>query len=157
MRDFRRFAGTESAFRAWVFTIARNRLIDDGRRRGRRPVDMVPDGSFGTSEADSVEVEVIDAAATDEVKRIVGRLPPDQRDALILRVLGDLIVQEVSHVVGKSPGAVKALQRRGLATIKDAIQKRGVPLSPFPHFSSSLSSPILRRARPLVVRAFRVR
>jgi RNA polymerase sigma-70 factor (ECF subfamily) len=47
---------------------------------------------------------------------------------LLLRVLGDLTVEEVAQAVDKSPGAVKALQRRGLATIKRTLAEEGVPL-----------------------------
>jgi hypothetical protein len=62
--------------------------------------------------------------------RIVQReqLAPDQRDVLLLRVLGELTVEEVAGVIGKSPGAVKALQRRGLAAIKLTLAKEGVTL-----------------------------
>lgn len=128
VRDLRRFAGNEREFRAWVFVIAHNRLVDEGRRRTRRPVDLEPDGPSGTSEADDVETQVLQTTATDDVRRIIGRLAPDQRDVLLLRVLGDLTVEEVARIVGKSPGAVKALQRRGLAAITLTVQKEGVPL-----------------------------
>ena len=47
---------------------------------------------------------------------------------LLLRVLGELTVDEVSQVVGKSPGAVKALQRRGLRAIARVLGGMGVTL-----------------------------
>ena len=128
VRDLPRFSGGEREFRAWVFVVAHNRLVDEGRRRTRRPVDLEADGPSGASEADDVETQVLHAAAADDVRRIVGRLAPDQRDVLLLRVLGDLTVEEVAHVIGKSPGAVKALQRRGLAAIKPMVDREGVPL-----------------------------
>jgi RNA polymerase sigma-70 factor (ECF subfamily) len=62
------------------------------------------------------------------VRRIIDRLAPEQRDVLLLRVLGDLTVEEVARAVGKSPGAVKALQRRGLSAIKRTLAEEGVPL-----------------------------
>ena len=40
VRDLPRFAGSERDFRAWVFVIAHHRLVDEGRRRTRRPVDL---------------------------------------------------------------------------------------------------------------------
>jgi len=46
----------------------------------------------------------------------------------LLRVLGELTVDEVASVVGKSPGAVKALQRRGLAAIREMLSKEGATL-----------------------------
>ena len=47
---------------------------------------------------------------------------------LLLRILGGLTIDEVSTVVGKKPGAVKALQARGLAAIKDKIDVGAVTL-----------------------------
>ncbi|MGH2756172.1 MAG: hypothetical protein ACRDI3_00105 [Actinomycetota bacterium] len=47
---------------------------------------------------------------------------------LLLRILGDLSIEEVARVAGKTPGAVKALQRRGLASIKKDISKEAVSL-----------------------------
>jgi len=52
------------------------------------------------------------------VRRLVGRLSPDQQSVLLLRIVGDLTVEEVARVVGKRRGAVKALQRRGLVALE---------------------------------------
>ena len=128
VRDLPRFAGGERDFRAWVFVIAHNRLVDEGRRGTRRPVDLEPDGPVETTEPDHVETQVLEATAAVEVRLIIDRLAPDQRDVLLLRVLGDLTVEEVARVLGKSSGAVKALQRRGLAAIKRLVSQEGVPL-----------------------------
>jgi RNA polymerase sigma-70 factor (ECF subfamily) len=127
VRDLPRFAGDEHDFRAWVFVIAHHRLVDEGRRRARRPVDLaaeVPE----TREPDDVETEVLHGAAEDRVRRIIEQLAPDQRDVLLLRVLGELTVEEVATAIGKSAGAVKALQRRGLAGVKLALSREGVTL-----------------------------
>ncbi|WP_431192015.1 sigma factor-like helix-turn-helix DNA-binding protein [Staphylococcus aureus] len=39
---------------------------------------------------------------------------------LLLRILGDLTIEEIARVVGKRPGAVKALQRRALKRVEGA-------------------------------------
>jgi RNA polymerase sigma-70 factor (ECF subfamily) len=128
VRDLPLFTGGEREFRAWVFVIAHHRLLDEGRREARRPVDLEPDFPAVASEAEDVETQVIEATAAEGVRRIIDRLPPDQRDVLLLRVLGDLTVEQVAQAIGKSPGAVKALQRRGLAAIKRALAEEVVPL-----------------------------
>lgn len=71
---------------------------------------------------------MLHGAAAERVRRIIEQLAPDQRDVLLLRVLGELTVEEVATVIGKSPGAVKALQRRGLAAVKLMLSKEGVTL-----------------------------
>ena len=55
-------------------------------------------------------------------------LPDDQRAVLLLRVIGDLSIEDVAKAVGKRPGAVKALQRRGLAAVKRELTRKGVSL-----------------------------
>ena len=50
------------------------------------------------------------------------RLPDDQRSVLLLRVLADLTVEQVAAVMGRSVGSVKALQRRGLRTLRDRLE-----------------------------------
>jgi RNA polymerase sigma-70 factor (ECF subfamily) len=64
----------------------------------------------------------------EEVQRVLGTLSDDQRAVLLLRVIGDLSVEDVAKAVGKRPGAVKALQRRGLASIKRELARKGVTL-----------------------------
>jgi DNA-directed RNA polymerase specialized sigma24 family protein len=100
------FSGNEGALRAWVFTIAHRRLVDDWRRRSRRP--QVRD-----------DPEVLGAA---DVQRMCGGLPADQRAVLLLRILADLTVQQVAQVLGRSEASVKALQRRGLRALRDRLE-----------------------------------
>jgi RNA polymerase sigma-70 factor (ECF subfamily) len=128
VRDLHRFEGDEGDFRAWVFTIVRNRIVDAGRRRARRPVELAPEVPVVADQSADVETQVLDRAAEDRVRHIIEELGPDQREVLLLRVLGDLTVEETATVVGKSPGAVKALQRRGLAAIDRTLSKEGVTL-----------------------------
>jgi len=128
VRDLSRFQGGEREFRAWVFVIAHHRLLDEARRGARRPLDLEPDGPAVVSDAEGVETQVIESTAADSVRRIIDRLPPEQRDVLLLRVIGDLTVEEVARAIGKSSGAVKALQRRGVASIRRTLTEEGVPL-----------------------------
>ncbi|HEX2273294.1 MAG TPA: sigma-70 family RNA polymerase sigma factor [Acidimicrobiales bacterium] len=111
-----RFEGTEDGFRAWVFTIARRRLIDARRRAGRRPTDpLVDEDVAAPSPYDDPEgsaIATLDAQAA--VDRIVSALTPDQADVVLLRVLGGLAVGEVADVLGKQPSAVRVLQHRAL-------------------------------------------
>jgi RNA polymerase sigma-70 factor (ECF subfamily) len=47
-----------------------------------------------------------------------------------LRVLGDLTVEQTAAVIGKSPGAVKPLQRRGLEAVQRSITNEGATVWP---------------------------
>lgn len=132
-RNIGSFSGTEANFRSWVFVIAHRRLQDERRRRYRRPPpETVDQRNFVSSPAGAGEPDPADEAlraiSTDRVRALCGRLADDQRDVVLLRILGDLTVDQVAEVLGKSPGAVKQLQRRAFEALRRLIDREGVPL-----------------------------
>ena len=117
----RSFSGDETQFRAWVFTIAHCRLVDARRARNRTSEvgvleDEFLDGRLPT--AAGAEDEAMDRLAADGVHQLLDALTPDQRNVVALRIVGQMSVEEVAAVLEKPPGAVKALQRRALATLR---------------------------------------
>lgn len=127
-RNLGTFTGDEPGFRAWVFTIAHRRLQDARRAARRRPRSEPLTAADDRPDHDDVE-SVIDRRLADmQVRDLCDRLLPDQRDVLLMRILGRLTVDEVATALGKSPGAVKALQRRGLQGIARMLEREGVPL-----------------------------
>ncbi|MCA1838958.1 MAG: RNA polymerase sigma factor [Actinomycetota bacterium] len=126
VRDLPRFSGDEREFRAWVFTIAHHRLLDDVRARGRRPVDSTSDeqleraGPVGHGEAEAVERLV-----TSEIEEVLRSLSQDQSEVMLLRILGDMKINEIAETLGKRPGAVQALQRRAIESIKRRLERDG--------------------------------
>jgi RNA polymerase sigma factor (sigma-70 family) len=120
------FAGDERAFRSWVFTIAHRRLTDERRRAGRRPV--LAYAAEVEAVGGDVEAEALGSLGTERVHRLCADLPPDQRAVLLLRLVADLTVEQTADVIGKSPGAVKQLQRRGLAAVRKQVEREGVTL-----------------------------
>jgi RNA polymerase sigma factor (sigma-70 family) len=115
------FHGDEEALRSWVFTIAHRRLIDDWRRRSRRPQLTDDAGDLTVHPGGDAEDDALVRVGTADVHRMCSGLPDDQRSVLLLRVLADLTVEQVAQVMGRSVGAVKALQRRGLRTLRDRL------------------------------------
>ena len=122
VRDLERFEGDEREFRAWVFTIAHRRAIDDLRRRGRRPVSPSSPEVIAETAGAGGDVHDDATAAIDEqeIRAVIEALPEDQRAVMLLRIIGDLTIEEIAHAVGKRTGAVKALQRRALKRMEKA-------------------------------------
>lgn len=121
------FEGGEAEFRSFVFTIAYRRLTDELRRRGRRGGHEPFDAESDPRQVPSAEHEALrnlgDAAALE----LLDGLSRDQRDVMVLRVVADLTVEQVAEVLGKRPGAVKALQRRALETLRKKVRPTRTP------------------------------
>lgn len=129
VRDLDSFSGSPRDFRAWAFTVAHHRLLDDVRRRARRPVEPVPLEALDAAAAGgNTETEALSSLTMRRIERAIRRLTPDQGEVLALRLFGQLTVEETAQVMGKRAGAVKALQRRGLAALQKEISKEGVTL-----------------------------
>lgn len=127
VKGLRRFRGDEAGWRAWVFTTARRRAIDAGRRRARAADREVAwrqwqTESVGTDPAESVS-ERMD---TDQALSILGQLSALQAEVIALRVLTGLSVDEVAGIVGRSPGAVRIAAHRGLRRLEQILAARGV-------------------------------
>jgi RNA polymerase sigma factor (sigma-70 family) len=125
-RDIHKFEGQQTGFRAWVFAIAHHRLIDARRYSARRPVELAPDPPEPRERADDAAEEALARIGTERVQEILGALSEDQRAVLLLRFVGDMSVEDVALAIGKRPGAVKALQRRGLAAVKRRLAGKAV-------------------------------
>jgi RNA polymerase sigma factor (sigma-70 family) len=117
------FSGGEDALRAWVFTIAHRRLVDDWRRRSRRPQVADDPGDLTELLGGDVEDDALVGVGTETVHKLCAELPDDQRSVLLMRILADLTVEQVAAAMGRSVGAVKALQRRGLRTLRTRLEQ----------------------------------
>ncbi|MBN2624057.1 MAG: sigma-70 family RNA polymerase sigma factor [Acidimicrobiales bacterium] len=128
LRNLGSFDGDEPGFRSWVFTIAHRRLLDARRRAMRRPRSAPLDDLADMPMLDDVEDLVDRRLAVERVRTLCEQLRPDQRDVLLLRLLGRLTVDEVAAALDKTPGSVKALQRRGLQGLARIVERESAPL-----------------------------
>ena len=116
-RALDRFTGDESGFRAWVFTIARRRAIDLRRRERRRRTDPAPSEDIEAGlPVREIEAAVVEAIASDAaLAYLLEGLPSGQAEVVLLRIVGDLSVEQTATILEKKEGAVRALQHRALA------------------------------------------
>jgi RNA polymerase sigma-70 factor (ECF subfamily) len=123
------FEGDDAAFRAWLFTIARNRLADHRRKAARRPrlvaLHSVGDRA-GSSDEDPADVAVEQLSAQEAVDRLVAELPPDQAEVVLLRVVGGLSVDQVATLTGRRPGTVRVMQHRALRRLVQSFSPEAV-------------------------------
>jgi RNA polymerase sigma-70 factor (ECF subfamily) len=112
------FSGDEMQFRSWLFTIAYRILVDDARRRQRRPKTVALAPLVDSVPAGDVEREALANVGSEWADSMLQSLPPDQRAVLALRVIADLPLEQVAQILDKRVGAVKALQHRALASLR---------------------------------------
>ena len=118
VRDLDRFVGDAEDFRAWLFTIGRNRAIDAARARTARPVYLVAEPvESATTHAASAESVALEQLSTAAALAMLRSLPADQAELVALRIVAGLDVAAVARIVGKSPGAVRVAVHRGLRTL----------------------------------------
>lgn len=128
-RNIKTFHGDEARFRSWLFMIAHHRLIDERRSRRRRREELMADEAhFDVAAAPtrSAEDDAVDNLTVEDIRRLLSTLSPAQQDVLTLRIVGGLTIAEIAEILGKRQGAVKALQRRGVETLRKRLE-RGVP------------------------------
>jgi RNA polymerase sigma-70 factor (ECF subfamily) len=117
-RDLAAFRGDIDGFRVWLFRIARHRGIDERRRVARRPVTPVdPHGPAADLEhppAPDTADEAVRRAETGWALELIASLPPDQAEAVMLRVVAGLDANQAGVVLGKRAGAVRVAAMRGL-------------------------------------------
>jgi RNA polymerase sigma-70 factor, ECF subfamily len=115
-----RFYGPVEALGGWLFQIARHDLYDHRRRQARSRIepleDHLPEAAAAAGAADPEEL-AIDRLEGSRVLAALRELSPDQREVLLLRMAAGLTAPEVAETLGKTTGAVKALQHRGLASL----------------------------------------
>jgi RNA polymerase sigma-70 factor, ECF subfamily len=127
-RSLGRFHGDESDFRAWAYTIVRRRHLDRRRSAARRRTDPFDPSELGDPYAvGDVEEDAFEALGAEwAVRLIVTSLSRDQAEVVLLRVLGDLSVDQVAQITGKRAGTIRVLQHRALRRLARALEREGV-------------------------------
>jgi RNA polymerase sigma-70 factor, ECF subfamily len=122
VRGIDRFRGNETAFRAWVFTIARHEVLDWRRRAARRaPEDLPATDLIEQAAPDDPAATALEGISTRAALAVVATLPPDQAEAIVLRVVAGLGVDQVAAIMGKRPGTVRVLTHRGLRRLAERL------------------------------------
>lgn len=108
-----------AAFAPWLFAIARNKLIDTLRRRGRRIFVNIDD--FSETLADPPAEET---ASPGEVAAQLKTLPPRQRDVLQSIAVESASIKDTAKKFAMSEGAVRVALHRGLTSLTAKLREQ---------------------------------
>jgi RNA polymerase sigma-70 factor, ECF subfamily len=129
VRGLQRFSGDETAWRAWLFTTARRRVLDQARLRKRHPAEpldeILPAEVPSSPDAERLAMENL---ATEAAIALVSRLPRQQAEVILLRVVAGLDTEAVADLLGRSTGAVRVAAHRGLRRLATLMAEAGVTL-----------------------------
>jgi RNA polymerase sigma-70 factor, ECF subfamily len=139
VRGVGQFEGDESAFRAWLFTIAHTKVVDWWQCSSTKADIQSSDLSLAEDSATARDV------SSRSVMALVAALPADQGEAIVLRVVAGLEVDQVEAIMGKRPGTVRALTHHGLRQLARALGPEDPRASTSPPASRSCRADQLTR------------
>jgi RNA polymerase sigma-70 factor (ECF subfamily) len=114
-----KYEQTGAPFEAWLYTIARRRIVDQIRVRARHDHAALSSEDIQTS-FDGHETSVVDAML---LRALIARLPDSERDVVELRFMEDLDVEQTALRLGKQPGAVRVAQHRALTKLRTMMHE----------------------------------
>jgi RNA polymerase sigma-70 factor (ECF subfamily) len=115
-----RLAG--APFRAWLYRIAHNLIVDHFRRANLRtpvPLEAIEEQAREDDPLAAVDRKLL----VERLQHALSQLDQLQREVVALRFVVGLSLQEVAQVIGRSEAAVKSLQHRGLAALRRALSE----------------------------------
>ena len=114
LRALPEFRSEGATFRAWLFRIAHNTIVNARRSRFRRRTEPLPDGLERIAPNADPAGLVLEADETRRVLRAVAELPEDRREVVLLRFVDGLSSREIGQVMDRSEGAARVLLHRAL-------------------------------------------
>jgi RNA polymerase sigma-70 factor (ECF subfamily) len=129
LQALRNGGGPTRQLSAWLYRVAHNLIVDHVRRCKHRDHEPL-DGALGDSLTDSTEGPehlVARSIAMEHVRGAMRELTEEQRQVVILKFLEGMSNAEVAAITGKTVGAVKALQHRGLEMLRDQLVTSPAP------------------------------
>ena len=120
LRSMNGFRWQGKDFGAWLMTIARNLATDHFKSARTRLETTTEDlGTLDTRSegADGPEAAALASLTNEALLAALAELPTEQRECLVMRFLQGLSIAETADVLGRSAGAVKQLQLRGVRNL----------------------------------------
>ncbi len=123
LRSMGSFRWQGKDFGAWLMTIARNLTADHFKAGRTRLEQSTEDMQTLDTTADGPEREVLASLTNEALLAALGDLPAEQRECLVMRFLQGLSIAETAEILGRSSGAVKQLQLRGVRNLAKVLPR----------------------------------
>lgn len=105
-------------YRAFLFSIARNMIIDHWRRKDRTATIDLEEVAFTLEDAGNLHEETSVKHETLELMKFINQLPEHQKEILLLRYIEDLPFSEIAKIIGKSAVSARVEAHRAVKKIK---------------------------------------
>lgn len=107
-------------FPAWLFRIARNLLADHYRRHGTRRDSLPMDDEIAARVPNKEDIDS-KLLLDHELEEALNRLTQEQEEVIRLRFIEGYETAEIAEIQGRAPGAVRALQFRAIASLREFL------------------------------------
>ena len=111
-----KFKWKGAPFAAWLYRIAANAIAD---RRRQQQHEVNSDNLADTPQNSEIDIESVERRA--QLFKAIDNLPTDQRRVIIMRFAEEKSIRDIASEIGRSEGAVKQLQFRGLENLRDRL------------------------------------
>jgi RNA polymerase sigma-70 factor, ECF subfamily len=127
LRGLATFTGDETSWRAWLFTTARRRFLDQARHLRRHPVEPLDEiGVREVPTAPDAAQLAMDNIATESALALLSKLPEQQAEIIMLRVVAGLDTDVIAEMLGMTAGNVRVAAHRGLRKLEALLARGGV-------------------------------
>jgi RNA polymerase sigma-70 factor (ECF subfamily) len=130
LKNINKYNQTGGSFSSWLYQIARNIVIDYYRTK-KDTIDITD--AYNLKSDEDMKKNIENSERIDEIKKYLGKLKPEQKEIIIMRVWDELSYKEIAKIIGKSEGSCKMLFSRATNTLR-----KNMPISLFIFFLLNL-------------------
>ncbi len=119
----KKYDPAKSSFSSWLYTIARNTVID--HYRVYKSVDELSIDLTDHDDAKNPKLNTESILNAEKIREAISKISESYQEILLLRFIEDLEYAEIAKIIGKSEGSIRVMQFRAMKELKQVLQKMG--------------------------------